>query len=151
MPPALDVVPRFATYWAAAICICGSLNVNADTGAQVVASENAKADDIQRGFAHVKRITAPKRAIGPEQIGGKYQTTGTDVVVIGSISEASIRSILELIEERDVRRLKTITGDERYAVLEVGDRARDPCCFATALLAKRDGTWTILTGSRVSH
>lgn len=116
-----------------------------------LAAQEGREEIVRRGYEHTRKITTPIRKLSAEQITIQHlMASGSDVLVIGSISDWSLRAIFVQFEERG-QRVTKVTGDEKFAFLEIGDPEQDSCCFTTILFANQDGRWFILRGSWRSH
>ena len=94
------------------------------------------------GYAHVREIRQPIRRVNGEQIGApNLLRPGAEISVVGPLTNQQVRSLLEMVEER-VSDTTQVTGDQHFAVVQVGDPRRDPCCTATVLFENKDGVWT---------
>ena len=119
-------------------------------------SRESREKEAQEGFRHVRKISAPERTITADSPGRPDAAArGKKVVVIGSIADHSAREILSKVSEqfgkRAANREARVTGDERYAIVELGNRKKDPCCFSKFLFAKHETTWVLLDDIWVSH
>jgi len=72
------------------------------------------------------------------------------ISIIGTLSNQQARAILELVGEGVVETTK-VTGDEQFAVVQLGDPQHDPCCITTVLFERRDGIWINLGAITQSH
>jgi hypothetical protein len=69
---------------------------------------------------------------------------------VGSISDPDVRTLLGRIDERVMDATK-VTGDERFAIVQLGDPENDPCCTTTILFENRNGVWTLVADIWQSH
>jgi hypothetical protein len=150
------VITRFLAVTLIAGGLSFTLPVRAGEEPQVTnLSRETREMESEIGFAHVRSINAPKRTVAPTTIGQEHlKAAGKDLQVIGSISDLSVSAILSQIHQqfgkRAARHTK-VTGDEQYAVVDLGDRKRDPCCFGTLLFSKRQSEWVLVTEFVLSH
>jgi hypothetical protein len=153
---ALEVVPRFLALW---LIACSVLRVQAADAARdpqgIEESRESRRAEVDAGFRHVGTIHRPEREIAASKIGQPYLTAASPkILVVGSISDAQIASMLAHIHQQygdRAKRVTRVTGDDKYAVVELGDRKLDVCCFATFLFANRNANWVMLTAVSMSH
>jgi hypothetical protein len=106
---------------------------------------------IGPGYEHVRTIQRPTRRVAAEQLGNpNLAKPGAMISVIGTLSDQQIRAILELVGE-DVLETTKVTGDQKFAVVQLGDPQRDPCCTTTVLFENKEGIWTNLGAITQSH
>ena len=110
-------------------------------------SREGNESEIKAGYERVSKIKSPERTVAVESLVGK-------LVVVGSITDQSVREILAQVygphRWKDNRRTK-VAGDDRYAIVTIGDRERDPCCFGTLLFANRNSAWVLMDDVWISH
>jgi len=128
-------------------------------GAPAVTVQSGSREDneseIKAGYERVQKIKSPERAIAAESLGMRLGTVAVGkLVVVGSITDQSVKEILAQAHGPGRwnynRRIK-VTGDDRYAMVTIGDRERDPCCFGTLLFAYRNANWVLLHDVWISH
>jgi hypothetical protein len=151
---AINVIARFLKIVLVAVCtVCTPLVRAGEDPKSTKTSRETREVEGNTGFAHVKNIHAPKRVVVPTAIGQEH-LKAAGLEVIGTISDGSVGLILsqvhEQLGERAARETK-ITGDEQYAVVELGNRERDACCFGTFLFANRQAKWVLVTEYVMSH
>ncbi len=106
---------------------------------------------IGPGFEHVGKIAGPVRRVTPAQLGDPRLTTRTTTIqVIGTLTDQQVHVILGLVGE-EVRDATKITGDQRFAVVQLGDPKNDPCCTSTVLFENQTGIWANLGTITQSH
>ena len=127
----------------------------AEATAVTKSSRENREVEVQKGFAHVWKIHAPERTITAEGLGPSDEAArGAKVIVIGSIADQSTREILSKVREqlgKRANRETTVTGDESYAIVALGNKEKDPCCFSTFLFGKHEATWLLLKDTWISH
>ena len=153
---ALNVIARLATVFLVALCISSALIVQASDDPKVTdSSRDNREAESRAAFAHVRKIHAPQRNLKPEDIGQQHlASSGKELLVIGSISDRSVGVILSQVNQhagKRVARDMKVTGDEQYAVVEIGNRERDPCCFGTLLFANHKAAWVMVADTWMSH
>jgi hypothetical protein len=72
------------------------------------------------------------------------------IPIVGNLTNLDVLSILKLVEEGVMDTTK-VTGDQVFAVVQLGDPEHDPCCTTTVLFEKRSGVWTNLGAIMQSH
>lgn len=123
----------------------------ADDEPTVAGPRDQLAARVRPGYEHVARIRQPVRQVTTEQLGSAALTRPAAVIVIvGPITDSDVLSVLKLVE-RDVVDTTRVTGDQAFAVVQLGDPRRDPCCTTTVLFTRRDGSWTSLGAITQSH
>jgi hypothetical protein len=150
------VIRRYLAVTLLAGCMSCTLSVSAGEDPRVTnISRETLEIESNAGFAHVRSINAPQRTVVPAAIGQEHlKAAGTRLQVIGSISDRSVGAILSQVHEqfgKRAARYTKVTGDEQYAVVELGDRERDPCCFGTLLFSNRQTKWILVTEFVLSH
>jgi hypothetical protein len=118
-------------------------------------SREGNESEIKAGYERVSKIKSPERTVAAESLGLPLGTVAVGkLVVVGSISDQSVRGILAQVRGplrwKDNRHIQ-VAGDDRYAIVTIGDRERDPCCFGTLLFANRNAAWVLLDDVWVSH
>jgi hypothetical protein len=118
-------------------------------------SPESREEEARIGFKHVQKIHAPERTITGDSPGRSDKGAhGAIVVVIGSIEDHSVREILTKVREQlgeRANRETRVTGDERYAIVKLGNREKDPCCFSEFLFANHEAKWVLLHDIWISH
>jgi uncharacterized protein (DUF39 family) len=106
---------------------------------------------VGEGYKHVREITGPMRKVTAGQIGSAYlRDSNAYITVIGTISDVGVQTALKLIGERVLDATK-VTGDEMYAVVQLGDPEHDACCTTTILFGNQSGSWKQLVEIWQSH
>jgi hypothetical protein len=112
-------------------------------------------EEGKKGFDHVAYIRGPMRIANARDFEGIYEAASdAKIIVIGSIADQTLTEVLSRMREhigKRINRRTKVTADERYALVEIGDRKHDPCCFGTLLFANHAGTWVVLEDILVSH
>lgn len=106
---------------------------------------------VRPGHEHALRIREPVRRVTTEQLGSAALTKPAAVIaIVGPITDSDVLSMLKLVE-RDVVDTTRITGDQEFAVVQLGDPQRDPCCTTTVLFTRKNGSWANLGAITQSH
>ncbi len=112
-------------------------------------------EESKIGFDHMARIHGPIRIENGRDFKDAYEAASdAKIVVIGSMSDQALREILSRLRGhigKRINRETKVTADGRYALVELGDRKHDPCCFGTLLFANHQGTWVVLEDILISH
>jgi hypothetical protein len=147
---------RILTLRLATGALVASFCVNAaEDPATAAAARASRKEESRVAYGHVSKIDAPIRTVDSLKLGGQHVTAAkATLVVIGSVTDRSLREILAQLQEhigKPINRKVKVTGDEQFAVVDLGDREEDPCCFLTATFANHKGTWAILDSVLISH
>lgn len=106
---------------------------------------------LRPGHEHALRIREPVRRVTTEQLGSTALTRPAAMIdVVGPIADRDVLAMLKLVE-RDVVDTTRVTGDQQFAVVQLGNPERDPCCTTTVLFTKRNGSWANLGAVTQSH
>ena len=143
---------RLAVLCLLASCIVASSVVTAgDEPIVVVGIRDKLRASIGPGYEHVGTIHGPARRVTAAQLGNPNPAKpGAEIAIIGTLSDQQIRAILELVGE-EVPEVTTVTGDLKFAVVQLGDPQHDPCCTTTVLFENKDGIWTNIGAITQSH
>ena len=132
-------------------CMPASRLALADSEPMVAGLRDQLVDRVRPGYEHVRGIGHPVRRVTTEQLGSATWTKpGAVIAIVGPMTDRDVLSMLALVEQ-DVMDTTKVTGDQEFAVVQIGDPQRDPCCTATVLFAKRNGAWTSLGAITRSH
>jgi hypothetical protein len=142
---------RFAVACLLAACTFGPSDACSEDEPVVTGIRDQLRASIGPGYEHVRAIHSPTRRVAVEQLGNPGRAkAGTMISIIGTLSDQQARAILELVGDGVLETTK-VTGDQQFAVVQLGDAERDPCCTTTVLFENRDGIWTNLGAIWQSH
>jgi|SRR5882672_3658654 len=143
--------PRFAIACLLAACTFAPLDACSEEEPVVTGIRDQLRASIGPGYEHVRAIQNPTRRVTVEQLGNPGRAKpGTMISIIGTLSDQQTRAILELVGDGVVEATK-VTGDQQFAVVQLGDPQHDPCCTTTVLFENLDGIWTNLGAIMQSH
>jgi hypothetical protein len=130
------------------------VNAAEDPATTATARANRK-EEVRLAYGHVSQIHGPVRMVDALKLGGQHvSAAAAKLVVTGGVTDKSLGEILAQVRGligKQINRKTKVTGDEKFAVVELGDREKDPCCFLTVTLANHAGTWGILENVLMSH
>ena len=119
--------------------------------AVVVGVRDQLVASIGRGYAHVAKIERPVRRLGGQALGSPSLIKPTATIsVVGTLTDQQVRTILGLVGDGVLETTK-VTGDQEFAVVQLGEPQRDPCCTTTVLFESRGGNWVNLGAITQSH
>lgn len=135
-----------------AACVVTASQVTAIEQPAVVAGVRANViESIGAGYAHVAKIDRPVRRLGGQALGNPdLIKPAATISVVGTLTDQQVRTILELVGD-GVLETTTVSGDQEFAVVQLGDPQRDPCCTTSVLFRNRGGKWTNLGAIIQSH
>jgi hypothetical protein len=123
----------------------------ADQGQELLVPRLSLSAEVSQGYKHIREIAGPIRKVAAGQIGNAYLwESNAYITVIGTLSDVGVQTVLRLIGERVLDATK-VTGDEMYAVVQLGDPERDACCTTTILFGNQTGSWEQLADIWQSH
>lgn len=144
------------THKPARICLCwaGALASSGVLGGEepvVAGIRDQLVAQVRPGHEHALRIREPVRRVTTEQLGSAALTKPAAVIaIVGPLADSDVLAMLKLVG-RDVVDTTRVTGDQQFAVVQLGDPQRDPCCTATVLFSKKTGSCANLGAITQSH
>ena len=134
------------------VCVVAASRVIASEEPTVVAGVRDQIiASIGPGYAHVAKVERPIRRVTGQALGSPNLIKPTTIIsVIGTLTDQQVRTILGLVGDGVMETTK-VTGDQEFAVVQLGDPQRDPCCTTTVLFENRVGIWTNLGAITQSH
>jgi hypothetical protein len=144
------VVARFPIVGLCIACLVSPPSFASEDAVVATSVRDQLAASVGPGYAHVAKIERPLRHVTGRVLGSPTLAPTATIAVIGTLSDQQVRAILELVGDGS-REATRVTGDHEFAVVQIGDPQRDPCCTTTVLFENRGGTWTNLGAVTQSH
>jgi hypothetical protein len=118
----------------------------------VVAGLRARLTDCFRpAYEHVAAIHGPVRRVTAGQLKTmRLPRPDAAISVVGTLTDHEVHALLEVVGD-GVAEATRVTGDQRFAVVQIGDPRHDPCCTTTVLFENRSEAWTNLGAITSSH
>lgn len=135
-----------------ALAACAAASPVAMAGDEPVVGLRAQLiDRFRPAYEHVAAIQAPVRRVTAGELKTmRLPRPEAAISVVGTLTDRDLHALLEVVGD-GVAETTQVTGDQQFAVVQIGDPQHAPCCTTTVLFENRGGAWASLGAITRSH